>query len=201
MIHERLARQIAFILEIDRAKQVLRRNLLLDGSRRENDAEHSWHLAVMALVLSEHAGTPTLDLLRVVKMLLIHDVVEIDVGDIFIYDAALQIEKVEQERKAAERIFGLLPEDLASEMRALWEEFEGRETPEARFAAALDRMQPLLHNFHTQGQSWREHGITHDRVLAVNSRIADGAPGLWEYARGLIEDAVRRGFLARGPEA
>jgi putative hydrolase of HD superfamily len=201
MPNKRLEKQIEFILEIDKAKQVLRRTLLLDQSRRENDAEHSWHLAVMALLLAEYAASETLDLFRVVKMVLIHDLVEIDAGDIFIYDAALCAEKEERERRAAERIFGLLPEDLAAELRTLWEEFEARETPEARFAAALDRLQPLLHNYHTHGYAWRRHGIRHDRVLTVNQRIAEGAPALWEYAKGLIEDAVRKGYLNEGPAA
>jgi putative hydrolases of HD superfamily len=201
MPNERLAKQIAFILEIDRAKQVLRRSLLLDQSRRENDAEHSWHLAIMALLLAEYAATEILDLFRVVNMVLIHDLVEIDAGDIFIYDAALRVEKEERERRAAHRIFGILPEDLAEEMRALWEEFEARETAEARFAAALDRLQPLLHNYHTQGYTWRQHGITHDQVLTVNRPIAEGAPALWDYAKGLIEDAVSKGYLTDGSAA
>jgi len=201
MPNERLEKQIAFILEIDKAKQVLRRTLLLDRSRPENDAEHSWHLAMMALLLAEYAATESLDLFRVVKMVLIHDLVEIDAGDIFIYDAARRVEKEERERRAAERIFGLLPEDLTEEMRSLWEEFEARETPGARFAAALDRLQPLLHNYHTQGHSWRQHGITQDQVLALNRRISEGAPALWEYAQGLIEDAVRKGYLDKGSAA
>jgi putative hydrolase of HD superfamily len=195
---ERLEKQIRFILEIDKAKQVLRRTLLLDQTRRENDAEHSWHLAVIALLFAEYVETEALDLLRVLKMVLIHDIVEIDAGDIFIYDTAGLVQKEERERQAAERIFGLLPTDQGGEFRALWDEFEERATPEARFAGALDRLQPLLHNYHTKGANWRAHGITFDQVVAVNQRIAEGAPLLWEFARALIEDAVRQGYLEAG---
>jgi 5'-deoxynucleotidase YfbR-like HD superfamily hydrolase len=197
---DRLAKQIQFILEIDKAKQVLRRTLLLDQTRCENDAEHSWHLAVIALLFCEYAGTEALDLLRVVKMVLIHDIVEIDAGDIFIYDTAGMAQKEERERRAAERIFRLLPEDQGGEFRALWDEFEERATPEARFAGALDRLQPLLHNYHTQGASWRAHGITSHQVIAMNRHIAEGAPALWDFARALIEDAVRQGYLEAGAE-
>src|SRR5262249_50705513 len=147
---DRLARQIAFIIEIDKAKQVLRQTLLMDGSRLENDAEHSWHLAVMALLLAEYAGE-AVDLLRVLKMVLIHDLVEIDAGDTFVYDVEALATRREREERAADRIFGLLPADVEEEFRALWEEFEAQATPEARFAAALDRLQPLLHNYHTGG--------------------------------------------------
>lgn len=196
---ERLAKQIQFILEIDRFKQVLRRNPLADRTRLENDAEHSWHLAVMALILSEHAVSAGLDLARVVRMLLIHDVVEIDAGDVYIYDSAAMAVKAEREERAAERLFGLLPVDQGAELRTLWEEFERRETPEARFAAALDRLQPLLLNYHTGGESWRRHGITSEQVLAVNQRIAAGSGTLWEYARSLIENAVQQGFFSAEP--
>jgi putative hydrolase of HD superfamily len=153
----------------------------------------------MALLLAEYAKDEGLDLFRVVKMVLLHDIVEIDAGDAFIYDVAAQAAKREREQRAAERIFGLLPEDLGAELRALWEEFEARETPEARFAYALDRFQPLLHNYRTEGAMWRRHGITRDQVVAVNQRIADGAPALWEYAKRLIDDAVVKGYLAAGP--
>jgi len=189
---ERIARQIAFILEIDKAKSVIRRSRLLDGSRRENDAEHSWHLAVMALLLAEYANEPV-DACKVAKMALVHDIVEIDAGDTFVYD--LQGDKQEREQKAADRIFGLLPEDQRDEMRALWEEFEARSTPEAKFAAALDRLQPLLHNFFTRGSTWKEHGIPKERVIAINEHMAQGSELLWAYAKGLIDLAEQRGYL------
>ncbi len=194
MTSDRLERQLAFILEIDKAKEVLRNSPLTESRRRENDAEHAWHLASMALVLAEYAPRG-LDVGRTVAMLLLHDLVEIDAGDTYIYDAEARKRQAEAERVAADRIFSLLPTDQAEDLRALWEEFETRETAESTFAAALDRLQPLLLNFHTEGQAWQAHGVRKDQVLAVNASIADGAPELWEFARGLIEEAARRGYL------
>ncbi len=194
MTSERLERQLAFILEIDKAKEVLRNSLLTESRRRENDAEHAWHLASMALVLTEYAPAE-MDVGRTVAMLLLHDLVEIDAGDTYIYDTEARKRQVETERAAADRIFGLLPPDQAAGLRALWEEFEARETPESRFAAALDRLQPLLLNFHAEGRAWQAHGVRKAQVLAVNTTIADGAPELWEFARGLIDEAVRRDYL------
>ena len=191
---DRLARQVAFILEIDKAKSVIRRSRILDGSRRENDAEHSWHLAVMALVLSEYANEPV-DLGKVIKMLLVHDIVEIDAGDTFAYDGAGYDDKNEREQRAADRIFGLLPEDQRDEFRALWEEFEARKTPEAKFAAALDRLQPMMLNFFTEGSTWREYDIPKDRVIGFNQHMGEGSSRLWAFARGLVDLAVERGYL------
>lgn len=199
MVMERLEDQIRFLVEIDKAKNVLRRSVLTDGSRRENDAEHSWHLAVMALILREYANEP-IDLLRVVKMLLIHDLVEIDAGDTFAYDDAAHEDKEEREKAAADRIFGLLPPDQELEFRQLWEEFERRETPEARFAAALDRLHPLLQNFHSGGITWRRHGITKAQATRLNSSIELGSTELWRYARALIDQADEKGYLRR-PES
>ena len=195
MTDDRLQRQLAFIVEIDKAKSILRNSLVIEEGRRENDAEHAWHLAVMARVLTEYADT-AIDVDRVIELLLIHDLVEIDAGDTFVYDTAARELKAEKERAAAERIFGLLPCDQAAVLRARWEEFEARQTPEAKFAGALDRLQPLLLNFHTQGHAWRKHGVRRDQVMGVNASIADGAPELWEYARGLIDEAVQRGYLS-----
>ena len=192
---ERLEQQIAFLLEIDKLKSVLRRTYLLNDPRHENSAEHSWHLAVMAMLLAEHANAEV-NLLHVLKMLLVHDVVEIDSGDTYIYDVAGNESKAAREQEAARRIFGLLPDDQQGEMHRLWEEFEARATPEARFAAALDRLMPMLHNYHTQGRSWREHGVTDARVIAHNGHMAEGAAGLWEYAEAMIRDAVGRGYPA-----
>jgi putative hydrolase of HD superfamily len=194
MAANRLEQQIRFILEIDALKGVLRRSYLLAGGRPENSAEHSWHVAVMAVLLAEHANEPV-DTSRVVRMLLIHDVVEVDAGDTYVYDTAGTEARAEREAQAADRLFGLLPEDQRRELRALWEEFEDGRSAEARFAAALDRLMPVLHNVHTAGRSWREHGITADRVIARNSSITRGSEALWEYARGLIEDATARGHL------
>ena len=194
--NDRLTRQIEFLLEIDRLKRVLRQTWHLDQSRRENDAEHSWHLAVMALLLAEYAAEPEIDLARVVKMVLVHDLVEIDAGDTFAYDDVGALDKAEREQAAADRIFALLPGDQAAEIRDLWEEFEARQTPEARYAAGLDRLQPLLHNYHTQGRTWREHNVTSDQVLARNRHMAEGAPELWRYAESRIHEAVAKGHLA-----
>lgn len=194
---ERLEKQIAFLLEIDKLKSVLRRTYLVDDPRHENSAEHSWHLAVMAMLLAEHANAEV-DLLHVLKMLLVHDVVEIDSGDTYIYDVAGNESKAAREQEAARRIFGLLPDDQRDEMHRLWEEFEARTTPEARFAAALDRLMPMLHNYHTQGRSWREHRVASAQVIAHNGHMAEGAAGLWEYAEALIKDAVSQGYLTEG---
>lgn len=191
---ERLERQIAFILEIDKLKSVLRRSYLLNETRHENTAEHSWHLSVMALVLAEHASVEV-NTLQVLKMLLVHDIVEIDSGDTYIYDAAGNDTKAAREQEAARRIFGLLTPDQDAEITQLWQEFEARETPEAKFAAALDRLMPLLHNYHTQGRSWREHGITEVQVLRLNSHMAGGSQTLWEYAEALIHEAAAKGYL------
>jgi putative hydrolase of HD superfamily len=195
---ERLAQQIRFVIEIDKLKHVLRRTYLLDQSRRENDAEHSWHLAVMTILLHEYAETPV-DLLRVLKMVLIHDIVEIDAGDAALYDEAGNADKAERELAAADRLFSLLPRDQAEEIRDLWQEFEARITPEARFARALDRVQPILHNYHTGGTTWRELGVTAKQVLAKNRDVVfDGSPALGEYVVGLIADAVAKGYLPPG---
>ena len=191
---DRFEKQIRFILEIDKLKTVLRRTYLLNAERSENTAEHSWHLAIMAILLAEHANE-TVNVARVVRMVLIHDIVEIDAGDTYYYDSVAALDKAERERKAADRLFGILPADQGSEFRQLWEEFEAGETPDARFATALDRFIPQLHNYHTRGKSWSEHGVTADRVLEGNSCIADGSSTLWECAQSLLKDAVAKGYL------
>ena len=167
---ERLESQIAFIVEIDGLKQVLRQSLLLADGRQENDAEHSWHLATMAILLHEHAAGVGVDLLRVLKMLLIHDLVEIDAGDTFAYDEAAQRDREAREAAAAQRIFGLLPGEQGEELRSSWEEFEARETPSARYAAAMDRLQPVLLNLYSGGGGWRRHGIVKKQVLQVGHK-------------------------------
>ncbi len=196
---ERLERQIAFVLEVDRLKSILRRSYLLNETRHENTAEHSWHLAVMALVLAEHASAEV-NSLNVLKMLLVHDIVEIDSGDTYIYDAAGNDTKAEREGAAARRIFGLLPADQEAELTQLWQEFEARETPEAKFAAALDRLMPMLHNYHTEGQSWREHGISEAQVMRLNSHMNEGSQTLWDYAEALIKDSTAKGYLREEPK-
>jgi putative hydrolases of HD superfamily len=193
---ERLAEQMAFLVEIDRLKTVLRQNLIADGSRQENTAEHSWHLAMCALVLAEHANEPV-DVMRVVQMLLLHDLVEIDAGDTFVYADAAQMAAQEQlEQAAAQRIFGMLPIDQSARLRALWEEFEAKETPEAKFAKAVDRVQPMLLNLASGGGSWERHGITADRPLALIDRtVPPGSTVLAEYAREVIRVSVEVGAL------
>ena len=193
---QRLREQIEFLCAIDDLKGVLRQTTLLDGSRQENSAEHSWHLALYAIVLAEYGGRG-LDLCRVVQMVLVHDIVEIDAGDTYIYDEKEQETKEEREQQAADRLFALLPDDQAGVLRSAWNEFEERLTPEARFAYAIDRLQPLLHNPRTDGSAWRRHGITADQVYDKNHPIGDGAPRLWELARELIQTAVQRGDLKR----
>ncbi len=194
-MNERLTQQFTFIKEVDKIKQIYRRTYLMDGSRKENDAEHSWHLALMAILLSEYAAEQSLDVARVIKMAIIHDLVEIDAGDTYLYDEQAARDKEEREQKAADRIFGLLPEDQAQEFRNLWDEFEERKTPEAKFAVVLDRLQPLLHNYATEGKSWKEHGITSDKVLQRQQIIRNGSPTLWEHAQALIQQSVEQGYL------
>ena len=196
MQNKRLEQQIRFILEVDKLKTIERQTLITDASRQENDAEHSWHLALMALVLGEYANAQDLDILRVIRMVLVHDLVEIDAGDTYCYDSAGYTDKAERETAAADRLFNLLPPDQAGEFRALWDEFEAGETAEARFANALDRLQPLMHNAFTEGRMWKKHGIRKSQVVARNQKIDAGAPELWTFASDLIEKAVDRGQLA-----
>jgi putative hydrolases of HD superfamily len=196
---ERLDQQMRFVGEIDRLKGVLRQTMLAGPGRRENSAEHSWHLAVMAVTLGEHAP-PGTDIGRVTAMVLLHDLVEIDAGDLFVYaDDAQQARQEEAERAAADRIFTLLPPDQAATFRGLWDEFEERRTPEARFARGLDRLQPMLQNLTAGGGTWKEHGITADRVMEKVKLIDDGSPSLGRYAADLVDRAVRDGLLAPAP--
>lgn len=192
----RLSQQIEFIKEADKLKNVLRQTLIMDGSRRENTGEHSWHISLMAMVLHEHAPEPKPDLPRVIKLLLVHDIVEIDAGDTFAYDAVGYTDKEEREKAAAKRIFGLLPEDQANELMALWREFEEMKTPEALFAAAMDRMMPLLHNFYTGGHSWKQHGVTRSQVMKRMEPVRRASPRLGAYIEELLRSAIDSGLLA-----
>jgi putative hydrolase of HD superfamily len=194
---ESLHRQARFLREADQLKGVLRQSSILDGTRKENSAEHSWHLALMAQVLGGYAP-PSTDLGRVTAMLLIHDLVEIDAGDLFVYaDATAQARQEAAERAAADRIFALLPPGQGRDMRALWDEFEERRTPEARFARALDRLQPMLANYYLGGGTWQAHGVRAGQVLDKVALIADGSAALGEFARDLIGSAIRQGFLSQ----
>jgi putative hydrolase of HD superfamily len=197
---ERLRRQVAFIVEVDRLKEVFRQTIVIHSRRAENSAEHSWHFALMVIVLAEHSNHRPLDVLRILKMVLIHDLVEIDAGDTFAYDVKNMADQHAREALAATRIFGLLPADQTAEFRALWDEFEEQKTPEARFAAACDRFHPMLLNCQTEGHAWQKHGITQDRVLARNAHVANGSTELWAYAVKMIDEAVALGHLARAPK-
>lgn len=193
---KRLEQQIGFVMEIDKLKHIYRQNLVADGSRRENDVEHSWHLAVMAVILQEYSAQPV-DVSKVIKMVLLHDLVEIDAGDTFAYDVKAAFDKEEREKAAADRLYGLLPSDQEEELRVLWDEFEARETPEAKFATCLDRMQPLLNNYHTQGGTWQTHDVRSDEVRKRMEPIGEISPTLGAYVESLIEDSVSQGILRR----
>jgi len=186
MDHPPLTRQLAFVVEVDRLKEILRQTPIASGARPENSAEHSWHLALMASVLASHAAEPV-DLLRVLPMLLIHDVVEIDAGDTFAFDEGGNATKQAREELAADRIFGLLPPEQTATFRALWDEFEAMATPESRFANALDRLQPLLLNAESGGGSWRAHGIRRDQVLQRMDPIRTALPELWPGVLAIID--------------
>jgi len=191
----RLEKQMAFIEEVDKIKQIGRQNYLADGSRKENDAEHSWHLALMTMLLSEYSNEE-IDVLKTMGMVLIHDIVEIDAGDTYAYDYEAQKTQKERELAAAERIFNILPEDQAKKLRALWDEFEAGETAEARFAAAVDRVQPAMLNSASGGISWKEHDVTLSKALERNGKAALGSEVLWEYEKEhFIMANVEKGLL------
>ena len=189
----RLHQQMQFVIEIDKLKNVLRQTRLTDNSRQENSAEHSWHLAVMAIVLAEYAP-PEVDLLRAIKMLLLHDLVEIDAGDTFCYDAAGNQDKAAREEKAAQRLFGSLPAEQGKQLWSLWAEFEATQTATAQFAAALDRLQPLLHNQQNQGGTWKLHNISKNQVM---QRVApvQKIPELWSLVEQILAEGVAAGYL------
>ena len=193
---ERLSRQIAFIVEVDQLKNIFRQTVNTVSGRAENDAEHSWALCLLVITLAEHANVPHLDVLRALKMVIIHDLVEIDAGDTFAYDTKNMADQHARECLAADRIFGLLPPSQSSEFRALWDEFEARQTPEAKVAAAVDRFHPMLLNCSTEGAAWKKHGITSERVLARNAHIAEGSTDLWAYAQAMVSRAVSDGHLS-----
>ena len=189
---ERLQKQMKFILEVDKVKEIFRQTYLSDGSRKENDAEHSWHLALMAVLLKEYANEEV-DLLKVIPMVLIHDLVEIDAGDTYAYDQAGLATQREREPKAADRIFGLLPSDQAEVFRALWEEFEAYETADAKFAHALDNCQPLFLNDASGGKSWKEHGVHKSQIYKRNEHTAEGSVEIWEYMKTLVDKHIQLG--------
>ena len=190
-----LLNQIEFIREIDKLKYIFRKTKLINSDRPENDAEHSWHLAMMAIVLAGHANEP-IDLEKVMKMVLIHDIVEIDSGDVFAYDTTKSHDNFDEELKAARRIFGILPEEQAEEFINLWIEFEEMKTPESKFARALDRLEPLLQNASNNGGTWREFDVKYDKVIEKKKAIKDGSEELWKFAKQLIDESVEKGILS-----
>lgn len=195
MDNARFIQQIGFLLELDKLKNIYRQTLVLYEDRAENDAEHSFHLAIMACILAEHANTPV-DILHTMKMVLVHDVVEIDAGDTYCYDAKGNEDKAEREQKAADRLFALLPEDQEKEFRGLWEEFEAKETPEAKFANALDRIQPMLLNYKKGGVSWMKHGISEEQVRNRNiPTVSSGSDTIGKFAEEIIRAAKEAGML------
>lgn len=196
MDFEILLKQIDFIKEIDKVKYIQRKTKLFNNNRNENDAEHSWHLAMMALILAEHANEP-IDVLKVVKMVLIHDIVEIDAGDTFIYDMQKNHVNTDQERLAANRIFGLLPQEQSKEFIAVWEEFEAGLTPEAKFARTMDRLEPLLQNTSNNGGTWKEFDVDYSKVFEKKKIINEGSTTIWKYAEELINESVEKGILRK----
>ena len=184
-MNERLEKQLRFALEADKEKNIVRRTLISDGSRCENDAEHAWHAALMAILLREHSNE-AIDLLRTVTMLLIHDIVEIDAGDTYAYDEQAKCSQRDRETQAADRLFGMLPDDQRDSLRALWEEFEAGSTPEAKFARTMDNLQPMMLNNATGGRVWKERGVALHQILKRNEITREGSAALWEYAEGEI---------------
>lgn len=191
-----LLKQVAFIKEIDKLKYIQRKTKLFNSDRHENDAEHSWHLAMMTIILAEHSDEP-IDVLKVVKMVLIHDIVEIDAGDTFIYDTTKNHTNTYEELLAANRIFGLLPAGQAQEFISIWKEFEDGETPEARFAKSMDRFEPLLQNTSNNGGTWTEFNVPYQKVYDKKKAIRDGSTSIWSYAENLINESVEKGILKK----
>ena len=192
----RLEQQIEFIVEIDKLKEITRQTYVSAGDRKENDAEHAWHFAMMAVLLSEYANEE-IDVLKVVKMALLHDLVEIDAGDTYLYDEEGAKTKAAREEKAADRLFHMLQEDQGQEFYALWREFEDKQTPEARFAASLDRLQPILLNDATDGKAWEEHGITEEQVRKQNDHVKKGSKQIWEYLQQVFDKNIEKGKIQR----
>lgn len=191
----RLEQQLSLLMELDQLKSVLRRTRIKSAEGRlENSAEHSWHVALMAILMQEHANE-AVDIARVVKMLLLHDIVEIDAGDTFVYDIAASLEQEAKELAAAKRLFGMLPDDQGAELMTIWQEFEQGKTADAKFAKALDRIIPMLLNYYNDGQGWQEHGVTREQALTINRKIEFGSEALWQKAKQMIEEATKNGWL------
>ncbi|MEG2633116.1 MAG: HD domain-containing protein [Oscillospiraceae bacterium] len=195
MKDDRFEKQLRFIVEIDKMKNIFRKTLIIDGTRRENDAEHSWHIAVMAILLSEYCKDKSVDVMRAVKMALVHDLIEIYAGDTFAYDEAGNSTKEERERDAADRLYALLPQEQGAELRALWEEFDAEITPDARYAAAMDHLQPFIHNYMTDGHTWREGKVTAAQVCKRMEIVRTETPELWGFVERVIEEYTKKGCI------
>lgn len=193
-MNERLKKQIEFITEIDKLKNIYRQTYVLGEDRKENDSEHSWHIAILAFLLAEYSNEP-IDVLKTIKLVLIHDIVEIDAGDTYYYDDEGYKTKEIREEKASQRIFGLLPDDQRNEMYELWREFEDRKTPESKFANVIDHVQPIILNYSKQGIAWQEHNISKNQVLERNIYMKDDSEDLWNYINEVINDATKKGWL------
>lgn len=196
---DRFTKQLSFLMEIDRQKEIIRQTYLADGSRKETDAEHAWHLAIMCMILSEYANEP-IDVAKTILMVLTHDLVEIDAGDTYAYDVQGNLTKRGRELKAADRIYGLLPEEQGAYLRGLWDEFEAMETPEAKFANALDKIQPVLLTEQAGGKAWMEHEVRESQILGRNARTHEGSEFLWNYIKEIIQKNVNDGFI-RGEDS
>lgn len=197
MDKNRLEKQMSFCLEADKEKEITRQTLLSSASRKENDAEHAWHMSLMCVLLSEYSNEPV-DVLKTVTMILIHDIVEIDAGDTYAYDEAAKLSQRDRELKAADRLFNILPEDQAKKLRSLWDEFENGETPEARFARTMDNIQPAMLNNATDGRVWKERGVYLSQILDRNKSTGDGSKALWDYSlNNFILPNVEKGRIIK----
>jgi len=192
---ERFEQQIQFLIEIDKMKSVYRRTILIDRTRREDDAAHSWHFAVMAMLLFEHCADRSADISRVIKMALVHDLIEIYAGDTFAYDVAGNIDKQQREEAAADKLFALLPKEQAEEIRALWEEFDAEKTPDAKYACAIDRLQPFLNNIMTEGHTWKEGRVTKAQVYKRMDPIRIAMPDIWDFIEKSIDNCIDKGYI------
>ena len=193
----RLEQQMRFLVEVDKMKSVYRRTILIDKTRRESDAEHSWHFALMAMLLAENADPEKVDCARVIRMALVHDLIEIYAGDTFAYDVQGNQDKRQRETEAADKLFALLPEDQAAEIRALWEEFDAMETPDAQYAAAIDRLQPFLNNYLTQGHTWGLGGVKSAQVYERMDPIRVALPEVWPFVDKMIQESIEKGYLEK----
>ena len=193
----RLEQQMRFLVEVDKMKSVYRRTILIDKTRRESDAEHSWHFALMAMLLAEYADPEKVDCARVIRMALVHDLIEIYAGDTFAYDVQGNQDKRQRETEAADKLFALLPEDQAAEIQALWEEFDAMETPDAQYAAAIDRLQPFLNNYLTQGHTWGLGGVKSAQVYERMDPIRVALPEVWPFVDKMIQESIEKGYLEK----